>query len=349
MHSQPNPLKFRYFRSVGITFAALLLISPFDAARSAEPLPCTEHFNPANGFKPAQRNLTAIFLQMAGSLEHFGTPEPYMRHVLAEHVRIDARYKKAIGKGGSSRPAYLTADYVEKLLKEWNQMAPVLALESLTRQSGRNMRLAIMGSWNMPIAEMVAVETKLTPPESTTYRKLLERDWFEKRDFQALDAFYGSGHDKLSELGKSQMSKRVWRGQQTPEKRAEAIASDKGGTLIVTILNAHQKATLAHLEDKSRPKVTSDDLKATLVNRLRLTDESVDTAGLDESAADALFYSNAIRAMIFKRFAHVQKQAKSPKDVEAIRKALFLMLENLIVVAQSEYEAALYSDLADRQ
>ena len=33
-------------------------------------------FDPAKGFKPAQSDLTEVFLQLAGSLEYYGSPEP---------------------------------------------------------------------------------------------------------------------------------------------------------------------------------------------------------------------------------------------------------------------------------
>jgi hypothetical protein len=348
MHSEPNPLKFRYFRSIGVTFAALLLLSPFDAARSAEPPPYAEHFNPANGFKPAQRNLTAIFLQMAGSLEHFGTPEPYMRHVLAEHARIDARYKKATGKDGSSRPGYFTEDYVQKLVKNWNNMAPALSLEPFAKKSGQNMRYALMGSWNMTLGEKLAVEDKLSPAEAATYRKLLEKPWFEKRDFQTLEAFYGGGYDKLSELGKSQMSKRIWRGQQSAEKRAEAIKIDGGGTALVALLNAHQKATVAYLEDKSRPRATSDTLESTLKTKLELSGGHPKLGGLESYEKDALFYSDLIRAGLMKRIDAVRAQVKDPEQVKAVEESLTAIIEELLVLAQSEFEAAIYEEMLDR-
>jgi hypothetical protein len=348
MHSQSNPLKFRYFRSIGITFAALLLLSPFDSAKSGEPPPYAEHFNPANGFKPAQRNLTAVFLQMAGSLEHFGTPEPYMRHVLAEHARIDARYKKATGKDGSSRPGYFTEEYVQKLVKNWNNMAPALSLETFAKKSGQNMRYALMGSWNMTIGEKLAVEDKLSPAEAATYRKLLEKPWFEKRDFQTLEAFYGSGYDKLSELGKSQMSKRIKLGALTPEKRAAALENEKGGTMVVTLLNAHQKRTLAYLENKNIPKVNSDNLETDLVSKLGLKGNDVNLAKQDEFEHDALFYSHLIRAGMTKRIDAVRAQVKDPAQVKAVEESLTAIIGELAVLAQSEFEAAIYEEMLDR-
>lgn len=350
MHPEPNPLKFRYFRSIGITFAALLLLSPLDTARSAEPPPYAAHFNPANGFKPAQRNLTAVFLQMAGSLEHFGTPEPYIRHILAEHARIDAKYRKATGKPSSCRPEYLSDDYVEKLVRNWNKMAPALSLEPLARQSGKNLRYAIMGTWNMAPAEKVSAEAKLTPAESATYKKLLEKKWLEKPDFKTLDAFYsdGGGYDKLSEFGKSEISKRVKRGQQTPEKRAESIRNDEGGTKIVSILNAHQKAIVSYWEGNGR-ETGKAELKSALTATLRLKEDEVNLVGMDESLRDAIFYAHEIKAGFTKRIDAVRAQAKQPGQADTIIEYLVGTPIELLTLAQMEYELGLAEDWADRK
>ena len=191
-------------------------------------------------------------------------------------------------------------------------------------------------------------EAKLSPAESATYRKLLERDWFEKRDFPTLEAFYESGYDKLTELGKSQMSKRVSRGQQNPEKRAEAIKTDKGGTALVPLLNAHQSATVAFLEDKNRPKVTSDTLEARLKEKLQLTNTNPKLEGLDTYELDPLFYSHLIRTGLMKRIGAVRTQVKDPEQVKAVEESLTAIIGELVVLAQSEFEAAIYEEILDR-
>ena len=75
-------------------------------------------FDPAKGFKPAQTDLTEIFLQIAGSLEYYGSPEPYLRHMAKEHERIEALYLQKNGKAPTShRPAYMTDEYINHLSK----------------------------------------------------------------------------------------------------------------------------------------------------------------------------------------------------------------------------------------
>ena len=104
------------------------------------------HFDAENGFKSAQTNLTEIFLQLAGSLEHHGSPEPYLRHMKAEHRRIEAAYDAKYGKKLVSYcPAYMTDEYISGLIANWDKLAPKLGLEELARKSGRRMRFAIDG------------------------------------------------------------------------------------------------------------------------------------------------------------------------------------------------------------
>jgi len=55
------------------------------------------HYDPEKGFEPAARSLTTTFLKLAGSLEHHGDPEVYMRWVLKENARIDRKYWKVFG------------------------------------------------------------------------------------------------------------------------------------------------------------------------------------------------------------------------------------------------------------
>ncbi len=338
----PNSLIIRYLRHA---FLALMLFCLSHLSiRAEEQEPYAPHFNPATGFKPAQRSLTHVFLQMAGSLEHFGTPEPYIRHVMAEHARIDAKYKLATGKGGSSRPAYLTDEYIDNLLGGWNKIAPVLNFESLCKLSGRNMRHAILGGWNKSVSELVADENQLTESEKTAYKSFLKKDYFAKADFPDLEAFYKAPYDKLSEAGKEQLSQRTKRGALKPEQREQSIKNSNHGTIIISILNEHQKKTLASLEGKSAEKINSDNLKAALIEKLSLDEKDIAWQKLPSEERDALRYSHAITAVFQKRFAHVRKDAQTPEQAANIEKAMTSMVINLLTIAQSEFEAALDDD-----
>ena len=103
-------------------------------------------FDPANGFKPAQINLTDIFLQLAGSLECYGSPEPYMRHIQAENERIAKEYSAKTGKESKSHlPAYMTDAYIDQAISNWKIMTPKLHLENLAKDAGLCAREAIRG------------------------------------------------------------------------------------------------------------------------------------------------------------------------------------------------------------
>lgn len=128
--------------------SALLAVCLALVVNAAEPPEYLKYFDPAKGFKPAQRNLSEIYLQAAGSLEHYGSPEPYFRHMLAEHERIAKLAGRKLGRGkGDRRPARMTKDYIEKLIANWNKLSPVLQLDELSRGIGSDVRSAIRGVW----------------------------------------------------------------------------------------------------------------------------------------------------------------------------------------------------------
>lgn len=104
-------------------------------------------FDPAQGFKPAQTNLTNIFLQLAGSLEHYASPEQYLRHVAAEQKRVAAKYKAKTGNDLTGHfPAHITDAYIDQLAKNWNLLSPKLHLDGLAKDAGLCTREAIRGT-----------------------------------------------------------------------------------------------------------------------------------------------------------------------------------------------------------
>lgn len=330
-------------------FLGFVAVSPCTALRAEDPASYAAYFDAEKSFRPAQTRLDLVLLQMAASFECLGTPEPYVRHVIAEHARIDAKCEKATGKTSSSRPAYFTDDYAANLIRKWKQMAPILSLESLTRQSGANMRYALMGSWNMSVSELMALESKLTATERRTYRVLLGKDYFTKADFGTIEAFYKSSYDKLTEAGKNQLSRRTKLGEIPPEKRAAAMSEEKGGTILLALLIEHQKNTVAYLQDRTKPKANAETIQQILVSRLKLHSNEAISPQFPDIERDALYYSRLIRDSVRKRIDHVRSQVKHSEQAEGIENALMSMISDLAELAQSEYEAALREDVVDRK
>jgi hypothetical protein len=125
-------------------FLGVLLATTASSAQQPEYL---QHFDPAKGFKPAQANLTEIFLQIAGSLEFYGSPEPYLRHMQEEHKRIDRLYEEKTGKPHTSRmPSQMTDAYIDRLIRNWNTLSKPLQLDAFAKEIGRCMREGIMGT-----------------------------------------------------------------------------------------------------------------------------------------------------------------------------------------------------------
>lgn len=147
-----NQLTFNYLqRALLPLFLAFLTFFHLADVAAADKPGNAASFDPAKGFKPAQSDLTEVFLQIAGSLEYYGSPEPYLRHMKAEHDRIDAKYRQQFaGKTKSFCPSYMDGAYFERLAANWKHMAPQLGLESLAKSTGRLMRAAINGPDGKP-------------------------------------------------------------------------------------------------------------------------------------------------------------------------------------------------------
>ena len=123
---------------------ACLCMEAYAAGPSPESL---VSFDLTKGFKPAQTDLTAIYLQIAGSLEYYGTPLPYLRHIKAEHERIEAKYRQQCGGGSKAYwPTYIDNTYFERFEANWKLLEPKLKLESLAKDTGHWMLAAINAS-----------------------------------------------------------------------------------------------------------------------------------------------------------------------------------------------------------
>ncbi len=130
-----------------VLVCAYWLVSACQIALAAEVPEYLKSFDPAKGFKPAQSDLTEVFLQLAGSLEYYGSPEPYLRHTKAEHVRIQEQYRQRFRiEPKDYCPAYMTDAYVNRLTANWKILAPKLGLDALAKDIGNLMRDAINGT-----------------------------------------------------------------------------------------------------------------------------------------------------------------------------------------------------------
>ena len=119
----------------------------FASANGAEKPEYLASFDPAKGFKPAQRDLTEVFLQIAGSLEYSGSPVPYLRHVQQEDARVAVLYQQKYGHPPKTfHPAYMTDEYLDRFASNWDALSSKLGLESYAREFGNTMRDAILGT-----------------------------------------------------------------------------------------------------------------------------------------------------------------------------------------------------------
>jgi hypothetical protein len=141
-HPMGKSLKIRCRAAALIAFLFLPV-----SANAAEKVEYLASYAPAKGFKPAQRDLTEIFLQLAGSLEVHGSPEPYLRHVAAEHYRVETLYRVKFGKNPQSfRPTQITDAHLDRFSNNWKVLAGQLPLEPWVKEFGHLMRDALLGT-----------------------------------------------------------------------------------------------------------------------------------------------------------------------------------------------------------
>lgn len=309
------------------------------------------NYDPQKGFGKADKSLTTIFLKIAGSLEHHGSPEPYLKWILEkEHPRIAAKWEDATGIERTSRPNYLTDDYLEKLLAGWESLEKPLGLEKLCRESGRYMRFAIDGSWNKTPEDWAFEEPGLSQKQRGLYKKLLAKPFFTKADFKETESFYadGGGHEKLSKTGKAQLSDRFWLGKMPKNQRDNEFARRKGGTELVKFLNSFQERIQNNINTGGKRVVDADLMKKELANLLKLNGEKIKLVETDWTIRDSIAYSHLIKQGFDERFSHVDRTS-SKEDAEWAEKMMGAMLDALRIAAYSEIDAAIYELVVDQK
>jgi len=335
------------FKAVACFLWTFLLLLSVDGENRVE-------YDSSKGFTPAQRSLTTALLKLAESMEVHGSPRPYIEHVLGEETRINEKYEKVFGKKSGVRPPYLTEDYVVNLLQQWEKLEGPLKLKNLSKEAGENIRHAIMGAWNKRPTDMAGEETKLDQAEKRTLEYFLEKPYFTNTDAKKLEEFYRDGgpFDRLSKQGKDAMTWRMNLGSMPPAQREKKIAEEKrmltGGTMIVDILNEHQKRVMADIEKPGKRVVTSDTLEQELLKRLSLEGEVKNLEGYKWNERDAIGHSHMVRSLFRERFRKFE--GKISKEGERITKNnLTLMAENLLVFVHMEFMLGLAEKSASNE
>ncbi len=340
-HSTSKPLTKSYLNTLVTIIFLIFALHQGGQASEKE-----KFYDPVKGFKPAQLNLSKIMLQLAESLEHHGSPEPYIRHVIAEHKRIDAKYTKATGNKFSSHPKYLTDEELELLLSNWKNIEKKLQFEDMSRKCGVYMRHAIQSSWHKTSAELVADEKNLNERQRKRYKNLLGKKYFKRTDLPEVEKLYadGGGWDNLSEHGKEQIGMRTELGLATPKKREAYLKKRKGGTIAVAIFNEYQEK---YVQDETG-KVNSALLRAMLTDRMKLNEQRVDHTKFKSNEQDAIKYAHLIKGELQRRFDFVDKKL-SPEGAKTIRHRMTTMVKSLAIIANSELLAGIREREANRK
>ncbi len=91
-----------------------------------------------------------------------------------------------------------------------NAKGRVAFLEKRIKESGAEREARAQE--HATLVALAQKETALNVEEKETYGGFLEKGFFTKRDFPALEKFYAETWERLSEGGKDEMSHRVWEG-----------------------------------------------------------------------------------------------------------------------------------------
>ena len=137
----------------------------------------------------------------------------------------EVEYWNLIGVIGDVEKLVVDAGYLQSsLLTNFldNARKRLETLEESSDLGERRERKETELRQNAAVVLMVMRETNLSLAEREVYGSFLEKAFFTRDDFDGLEGFYTSAWDRLSELGKDEMSHRVWEGV----RRGEYAFSD---------------------------------------------------------------------------------------------------------------------------
>ena len=136
-----------------------------------------------------------------------------------EYARLAAQVleiEKLVNSGQSGKDGFLLRTFLHnaKLRMEEIQHQELLAEETKNERKEKEAATVVR------LAEM---EHQLSAGEKEQYSAFLTQEYFTKKNFADLEAFYADAWDRLSEGGKNQMSSRVWGGIRRQEYTFEDL------------------------------------------------------------------------------------------------------------------------------
>jgi hypothetical protein len=278
-HLTANFLKIRYRAGAFAAFVATaFLIISASAAELPKPAPALDA---AKGFRPAQLDLTAIFLQIADRLEQHGSPVPYLLHIEAEHSRVGAKFRQLRGvEMPNHLPSYVNQEFLSKAAKNWGFLAPKLDLKPLATEIGRLMRVAIESTnGNEPLAANVlkahqerVIASMIGTAAPTDFESL-------RKDFRLkLDSAKASQQPDIQATLKIQET--LERLSQTIGQRLNPSDAEKVSAVISSIISdvgkmAQAELEIAIVEGSLRDAATAKQYAAASETRLSVAEQKM--------------------------------------------------------------------------
>ena len=290
----------------------------------AAPAPLATAQNP-NAFKPAQANLTEVFLQIAGSLEATGSPEAYLRHMQEEHLSIAAKYHAKTGhelKG--IWPAYMTDAYVDQFIANWKLLVSKLHVDALAQDVGKCAREAIQGA-NKKGTVLIDIFNK---HQDKVYKamqgKVPDTSFADLKAILARELEFGSPEENIAALVAVEKAL-----SDSDQEEYSAILKHEHFTKA-------EFAQLEHFYSNGYDKL-SEEGKRQMSRRVW---DGMRDAKTDNSRADAISAARSFRDQRTSLYAKINT-ATTPEKAQKIENIIDSAFIDLGQLAEAEFELAL--------
>lgn len=285
-----------------------------------------EYYNPDEGFKFGAESFSEVYLQIAGSLEHHGSPEPYICWVFAEIKKSNPEVL----------PDYFTDEYTEQLIDNWNKLEAPLQLDKLSREAGLYMRYALRSSVNGDDEEIVGFQSHLSSEKLERYRYWVENG-ATRADLTKLDSFYREVYDDLNPVGQNLISIMVLAPMRDQSHTQEIIKGMlERGTLLAVAIDAYGKGMKKELSENRLTENDDRYLEKFILKEVEINGTDPDYSKLHLNTVEQVYFAHLIKKGFDERIAFIRERADADLAARATN-ALIFIAENINILAHKEF------------
>lgn len=274
-----------------------------------------------------EENLSAVYVKIARSLEHHGSPEPYIRWVVAE-----------VGKSNpGALPDYFTEEYAEQLIGNWNKLEAPLQLDKLSREAGLYMRYAFRGSVHGDADEIVGFQSHLSTEKLKRYRYWTEKATLGKADMAKFNIFYDKVFDELNAIGQNFIRVMLYGSMEDPPQQHEIIKGMiERGTLLAVAVDAYGKGMRKEVAENRLAENDERYLESFILKEVEIDGTEPDYSKLHLNTVEQVYFAHLIKQGFEERIEYALQKTDAAMAAE-IEKCLVSMAKNLSVLAYFEF------------